>query len=193
MASLSRLFVWNWEKHKILARCQFLSSSPMPSLISYSDQTYTTSAISAYMWFLEHAISAVDTRSLQPEKTQRTTANSRRKTLRAQLFSHTYCCWRCVCKVRVSNLHTLRRGPFCRVVVDTSVGVWWRSPGNSATGTPVRRATGLVLARWELLDVASSRANQTDCPTVRPLPRILGGYLKKWKWASAPPRFDSKN
>ena len=29
--------------------------------------------------------------------------------------------------------------------------------------------------------------------TVRPLPCILGGYLKKWKWASVPPSFDSKN
>ena len=29
--------------------------------------------------------------------------------------------------------------------------------------------------------------------TVRPLPCILGGYLKKWKWASAPPSFDGKN
>ena len=30
-----------------------------------------------------------------------------RKTLRAQPFSRTYYCWRCVCNVRVSNLDTL--------------------------------------------------------------------------------------
>ena len=47
------------------------------------------------------------TRSLQPEKTPRTTANSRHTTLRAQSFSRTYCCWRCVRNVRVSNLDTL--------------------------------------------------------------------------------------
>ena len=29
--------------------------------------------------------------------------------------------------------------------------------------------------------------------TVHPLPSILGGYLKKWKWALAPPSCDSKN
>ena len=29
--------------------------------------------------------------------------------------------------------------------------------------------------------------------TVRPLPCILGGYLTKWKWASALPSFDRKN
>ena len=48
------------------------------------------------------------TRSLQPEKTQRTTANSKHTTLRAQPFSRTYCCWRCVRNVPVSNLDTLR-------------------------------------------------------------------------------------
>ena len=47
------------------------------------------------------------TRSLQPEKTQRTTANSRHTTLRAQPFSRTYRCWRCVRNVRLSNLDTL--------------------------------------------------------------------------------------
>ena len=47
------------------------------------------------MWFLAHAISAVGTRTHQPEKTQRTTANSRHTTLRAERFSRTYCCWRC--------------------------------------------------------------------------------------------------
>ena len=41
------------------------------------------------------------------EKSQRTTANSRHITLRAQPFSRTYCCWRCVLNVRVSNLDTL--------------------------------------------------------------------------------------
>ena len=59
------------------------------------------------MWFLAHARSAVGARILQPEISQRTTANSRRKTLRAQPFSRTYSCWRCVCNIRVSNLDTL--------------------------------------------------------------------------------------
>ena len=56
------------------------------------------------------AISAVGTSSLQPERTQRTAANSRRTALREQPFSRTYCCWRCVCNVPVSNLDTLDRG-----------------------------------------------------------------------------------
>ena len=47
------------------------------------------------------------TRSLQPEKTQRTTAYRRHTTLRAQSFWRTYCGWRCVRNVRVSNMHTL--------------------------------------------------------------------------------------
>ena len=47
------------------------------------------------------------TSSLQPEKTQRITANSRHTTLRAKPFSRTYCCWRYVRIVRVSNLDIL--------------------------------------------------------------------------------------
>ena len=47
------------------------------------------------------------TRSIQPERTQRTPANSRRTALRAQPFSRTSCRWRCVCNVPVSNLDTL--------------------------------------------------------------------------------------
>ena len=42
-----------------------------------------------------------------PCQGERTTANSRHTTLRAQPFSRTYCCWRCVRNVRVSNLDTL--------------------------------------------------------------------------------------
>ena len=57
------------------------------------------------LWVISGFLSL--TSSLQPEKTQRTTANSRRKTQRAQPFSRTYCCWRYVRKVRVSNLDTL--------------------------------------------------------------------------------------
>ena len=95
------------KKHKNQASCRFVSSAFTYCWVSYSNQTYTTLANSAYMWFLAHAISAVGTRSLQPERTQKTTANSRCKTLRAQPFSRTYCCWRCVCNVRVSNLDTL--------------------------------------------------------------------------------------
>ena len=47
------------------------------------------------------------TRSLQPEKTQKTTAYRRHTTLRAQPFSRMYCCLRCVRNVRVSNLETI--------------------------------------------------------------------------------------
>ena len=43
----------------------------------------------------------------KPEKSQRTTANSRHTTLRAQPFSRTYCYWRFERNVRVSNLDTL--------------------------------------------------------------------------------------
>ena len=95
------------KKHKNRASCRFVSSALTHSWVSYSNETYTTLANSAYMWFLAHAISAVGTRSLQPERTQRTAANSRRAALRAQPLTRTYCCWRCVCNVRVSNLDTL--------------------------------------------------------------------------------------
>ena len=86
---------------------RFVSSVPTHCWVSYSNLTYATLANSAYVWFLAHAISVVGTRSLQPEKTQRTTVNSRHTALRAQSFSRTYCCWRCVRNVRVSNLSTL--------------------------------------------------------------------------------------
>ena len=100
------------KKHKNRASCRFVSSALTHSWVSYSNETYTTLANSAYMWFLAHAISAVGTRSLQPERTQRTAANSRRTALRAQPFSRTYCCWRCVCNVKRSRFksghtHTL--------------------------------------------------------------------------------------
>ena len=85
----------------------FVSSAPTHYWVSYSNLTHATLANTAYMWFLAHAISAIGTRSLQPEKTQRTTANSRHTTLRVQPFSRTYCGWRCVRNVRVSNLDTL--------------------------------------------------------------------------------------
>ena len=62
------------KKHKNRASCRFVSSALTHCWVSYSNQTYATLANSAYMWFLAHAISAVGTRSLQPERTQRTTA-----------------------------------------------------------------------------------------------------------------------
>ena len=100
------------KKHKNRASCRFVSSALTHSWVSYSNETYATLANSACMWFLAHAISAVGTKSLQPERTQRTAANNRRTALRAQPFSRTYCCWRCVCNVPVSNLepgHTAHR------------------------------------------------------------------------------------
>ena len=114
-ASLSRLFctesstVESNIKTEQAVDLYFVSSAPTHCWVSYSNLTYPTLANSAYMWFLAHAISAVGTRSFQPDKTQRTTVNSRHTTLRAQPFSRTYCCWRCALNVRVSNLDTLRR------------------------------------------------------------------------------------
>ena len=118
------------KKHKNRESCQFVSRALTHCWVSYSNRTYATLANSAYMWFLAHAMSAVGTRSLQPERTQRTTANSKRKTLRAQPFSRTYrCCLRCVCNVRISNLdtlhflmwgHTQSRAP-CRCVSTDSI------------------------------------------------------------------------
>ena len=78
------------KKHKNRASCRFVSSTLTHCWVSNINQTHTTLANSAYLWFLAHAISAVGTRSLQPERTQRTTANTRRKTLRAQSFSRTF-------------------------------------------------------------------------------------------------------
>ena len=95
------------KKHKNRASCRFVSSVFTHCWVSYSNGTHETLANSAYMWFLAHAISAVGTRSLQIERTQRTAANRKRTTLRAQPFSHTYYRWRCVRNVCVSNLNTL--------------------------------------------------------------------------------------
>ena len=112
-ATLSRLFCTESSRVERNIKTEqavdlyFVSSAPTHCWVSYSNLTYATLANSAYMWFLAHAISAVGTRSLQPEKTQRTTANSRHTSLRAQPFSCTYCCWRCVRNVRVSNLDIL--------------------------------------------------------------------------------------
>ena len=76
-ATLSRLFCTESSRVERNIKTEqavdlyFVSSAPTHCWVSYSNLTYTTLANSAYMWFLAHAISAVGTRSLQPERTQR--------------------------------------------------------------------------------------------------------------------------
>ena len=112
-------------KNKITLRCivigtcavQFLHYIPLyrntqhyASVSRFDTQTLRTQRQEQYVRENGCACSVVWrllVKERKPEKTRRTTANSRHTTLRAQPFSRTYCCWCCVCNIRVSNLDTL--------------------------------------------------------------------------------------
>ena len=65
----------------------------------------------------------------------------------------------------------------------------WLSP----ISLDISRILPAILIFSILCSFSSSFSSYNVGTTVRPVPCILEGYLKKWKWASAPPSFDSKN